>query len=554
VSTTTAGPPCSPSSAPGRCCTPVLLGLCLHQVLIRRSARELLPVAALAAGQVLELVLFATVHRPSPSDLTSTALSSGHTAAAVLGWGLIAWQLSRLGDRDVVWLGAGIAGAVVGATHVYLGLHWFTDAVVGLVTGTALLAIALIALSEVDRIGMARSGPVPIAPRTWAWLRTSRWAWSIPAAAAAVPIGGILASPADHRMIDLLVYRGAGGTAGAGENLYAYRTVFSMPFTYPPFAALIVEPLSRMPLGLAQALWTAATLAAVVALAPTALRPVADRIGVPLTVAVLLVSVPVRSHFHFGQINAFLVLLVAMDLLGRQRDRLAGLGLGLATALKLTPAMYLPWLLVTGQRSRLVRTVAWAAGVTLVGLLLLWPSSLPYLTDASHDTARFGRNDIPGNQSVRGMLLRALPDPTAERIWVVAALVLVAVGTYQAWRCERAGNRLAAVGVIAALSVAVSPISWVHHLVWLALPIAALAAAGRWRLVTAWTLVLVVSFVSIGNALRDTAPVLAEAITNVQGLTAVVAVLVLPALVGVGQRTGARYATVRYSTSKPTRS
>src|SRR6185503_13551832 len=107
-------------------------------------------------------------------------------------------------------------------------------------------------------------------------------------------------------------------------------------------------------------------------------------------------------------------------------------------------------------------------------------------------TSRFGSNDWPGNQSVRGMLLRSLPEATAERLWLLLAVVLVAIGTYQAWRCERAGNRLAAVGVLAALSVAVSPISWVHHLVWLALPIAALAAAGRFRLVTAWFVVLVV--------------------------------------------------------------
>ncbi|MPZ26777.1 MAG: hypothetical protein GEV12_10045 [Micromonosporaceae bacterium] len=104
-----------------------------------------------------------------------------------------------------------------------------------------------------------------------------------------------------------------------------------------------------------------------------------------------------------------------------------------------------------------------------------------------------------GNQSVRGMLLRVLPEATAGRVWLLVAVALVAIGTYQAWRCERQGNRLAAVGVLAALSVAISPISWVHHLVWLALPIAALAAAGRFRLVAGWFLGLVISFPSLGH-------------------------------------------------------
>jgi alpha-1,2-mannosyltransferase len=122
------------------------------------------------------------------------------------------------------------------------------------------------------------------------------------------------------------------------------------------------------------------------------------------------------------------------------------------------------------------------------------------------------------------MLLRAFDEHTAEKLWLVLAVVLVAVGTYQAWRCERAGNRLAAVGVLAALSIAVSPISWVHHLVWLVLPISALAAAQRWKLVTAWFAVLVVSFPSLGHAPGW------GLLTDVQGLTAVAAVFLLPYL------------------------
>ena len=101
------------------------------------------------------------------------------------------------------------------------------------------------------------------------------------------------------------------------------------------------------------------------------------------------------------------------------------------------------------------------------------------------------------------------------------------------------GTRAAVIGlalgsaaglVVLALSVAVSPISWVHHLVWLALPIAALAAAGRWWLVTGWFVVLVVSFPSLGHALGW------SLLTDVQGLTAVAAVLLLPALTRAGDR------------------
>jgi membrane-associated phospholipid phosphatase len=511
---------------------PVLLAVCAWLAVRRRSAREFLPVLALAAGQVLELVLFTTLRRPLPltgdSGLLHTTFSSGHTAAAVLGWGLVAWQLRRVlaasARMPLVWATALTAGAVVGGTRVYLRVHWLSDAVAGVIAGAVLLAVVLAVLDPKTSgaTWRAPTSPAGVAAKA---ATSQPWAWTIPAAAAALPVVLLLATPPGERLKDLLVYHGAGGTAGAGENLYAFRTSFSMPFTYPPFAALIVEPLSRMPWGLAQTLWTVATLAAVVALAPVALRPVVDRIGMPLTVTALLLSAPVRSHLRFGQVGVFLVLLVALDLLHRKPWK--GWGLGLAIAIKLTPAVFLPWLVISRKWKRFGGTLGWLVGATVVGLVLLWPSAGDYMFRASRDTTRFGANDIPGNQSVRGMLLRLFgPDGAhnAERLWLLAAVVLVAIGTYQAWRCERDGNRLAAVGVLAALSIAVSPISWVHHLVWLALPIAALAAAGRWRLVAGWAVVLTISFPSLGNALGW------GLLTNVQGLTAVAAVFLLPHL------------------------
>jgi membrane-associated phospholipid phosphatase len=537
---------------------PVLAALCLVHAARARGGRwpvrELLPVLVLAAGQVLEVALFATLQRPMPveqsSTLLTTSYSSGRTAAAVLGWGLITWQACRLrsltGDPAAVirpvWMIALSVGAAVGATRIYLGVHWLSDGLGGIAIGSAMLAAALAGLARLDSHPLpapelvSEPPPVPSAPsaagraaRLGRWLRGSRWAWAVPAVAALVPVVPVLLAPPGERLKDLLVYHGAGGSAGAGENLYAFQTIFAMPFTYPPFAALVLEPTARMPLGVAQTLWTIATLAAVVVLAATVLRPVAVRIGLPLTVAALLVSSPVRSHIRFGQVGLFLVLLVTLDLLRRGRAR--GWGLGLATAIKLTPAVFLPWLAMTRQWRRLSATLLWCGGASLLGLVLLWPSSGDYLFRASRDTSRFGANDIPGNQSVRGMLLRLLPDSPAERAWLAAAVVLVAVGTYQAWRCERAGDRLAAVGVLAALSVAVSPISWVHHLVFLAVPIAALAAAGRWRLVVGWYALLAISLPTIGHALGTAVPSLrypAELVTDLPGLSAVAAVLLLP--------------------------
>jgi alpha-1,2-mannosyltransferase len=145
----------------------------------------------------------------------------------------------------------------------------------------------------------------------------------------------------------------------------------------------------------------------------------------------------------------FLVLLVALDLVHRRGWK--GWGLGLAIAIKLTPAGVPALARGDPQRGNgSGRRSPGCPAPPSLGLVLLWPSASDYMFRASRDTTRFGANDIPGNQSVRGMLLRLFgPDGVqhAERAWLLCAVVLVAVGTYQAWRCERAGNRLAAVGV-----------------------------------------------------------------------------------------------------------
>lgn len=515
----------------------LLYPLLLLPVLLRGPAHRvpaLLAVAALAAAQLLRDVLLAGTDFSRPEQelhLTTAAgaaTASGHAMTAAVGWGLLLAQVTR--RRNAVAVAAAV-GVLVGAARAYLAVHWLSDAVAGLLLGLAFLLAALPLLAHPP--GRLRGAPSQV--DGWPplhWPRPDR-RWLLPAAAAVAALAPILFTPPAQRMKDLLVYAGSAAAAGSGADVYAYRTPFGMPFTYPPFAAVLVEPLSRIPLGLLQMLWAAGTVALLIPLANVALAPVVRRIGLPLVLTLLLVSAPIRSHLRFGQVGVLLVVLVAADLL---RSRRGGWGVGLATAVKLTPAVFVPWMVVTGGlRGRALRTVAWAAAATVAGLLLLWPSSPTYLLRAAWDSGRFGDNAIPGNQSVRGALLRTgLPAHTAELLWLALAVVLSVIATVNARRLERAGQRLAAVGVLAALGVAVSPISWVHHLVWLTLPIAALAHAGRWRWAAGWYALLAVGLPHLGSLGDSRWPVLHPLwaiVVDLQGLSAVACVVGLPWLV-----------------------
>jgi alpha-1,2-mannosyltransferase len=497
----------------------VLFPLLIVLALVKRTwAVAVLPVV-LALGQVCEVVLLSVLPRTAPDLYTWSGLSSGRTVTAVLGWGLVCLALGGSARRSVA-VGV-MVGSVVAATRVVLDLHWTSDVVVALVFATS--ALVLFSTTVWDRLPRtAISGRA-----TLRWLCSSRWTWAFTGAAAGVAVLPNLLQPASSRLGDLAVYIGTARVVGEGGDLYGFRTADGLPFTYPPFAALIAEPLARIPLPVVQLMWTAATLVAAVCVAAVAMRPVVDRIGLPVTSGLLILSWPVRSHVHFGQVGLFLVLLVAADLLHRHRHR--GWGVGLASAIKLTPTLFILWLGVVGSWSRLRASLAWATAATVLGLVLLWPSSPSWVSNALWDSTRFGPNDIPGNQSVRGMLLRALDDDLlAERIWILLAMVLLVVGLLGARRLELAGNRLGAVGVVAATSVAVSPISWQHHLVWLTLPIAALVAAERHKIAIAWAAVLMLPFTSVGTMIH--VPVVGAQVTDTYGLTAVAATIALPQL------------------------
>ncbi len=149
----------------------VLVGLLVWRATGHRMA-ALTPVLLLLGGQLVRDLVMLAVARPRPPAVTraaaaaGSAFPSGHTTSATLGWGLAAITLVLLRARragDVTarrqrtrWpVGVALAGpaalvaALVGASRVYLGVHWGTDVLAGWLLGGALLAAASVPLSRV---------------------------------------------------------------------------------------------------------------------------------------------------------------------------------------------------------------------------------------------------------------------------------------------------------------------------------------------------------------------------------------------------------------------
>lgn len=271
--------------------------------------------------------------------------------------------------------------------------------------------------------------------------------------------------------LDLSVYRWGGQAIRHDGLLYQVPAVGNLLFTYPPFAAVLFAPLSMLPPILEQLIWTLGSIAAVVYICRTCLR----LSGLPVTtlllstaVAASLVLEPVRHTFALGQINLFLLALVLWDMSLLARGRRAGVGIGLAAAVKLIPGLFIVLLLISRRFQSAATATATFLGCALVGALIAPAASAEYWRHEVFDTGRVGVTYI-SNQSVYAAASRLFGSPGNVGDWYVLLVgALGVLGLATATRFARRGEWLLAATACGTTALVVSPVSWTHHWVWAA--------------------------------------------------------------------------------------
>ncbi|HEY7596609.1 MAG TPA: glycosyltransferase 87 family protein [Actinophytocola sp.] len=254
-----------------------------------------------------------------------------------------------------------------------------------------------------------------------------------------------------------------------------------LPFTYPPIAAIVFVPFALIPFGLASATITVLTIAALALVLAVTLRsldvPPHRHLVWALLPATLLLE-PVRSTLHYGQINVLLMALVVLDCLTRTPRWPRGVLLGLAAAIKLTPAAFVLFFLIRGDRRAALTAALSFLCVTGVGFLLAWRDSVRYWTATAFDTRRIGGITFASDQSIKALLVRLGLGPGA--LWLVLAVALVGMAAIGMRRAFAARRPTWALGLNAFGALPASPISWSHHWVWAA-PILLTAGVDAWR-------------------------------------------------------------------------
>ncbi|WP_412738210.1 glycosyltransferase family 87 protein [Krasilnikovia sp. MM14-A1259] len=336
---------------------------------------------------------------------------------------------------------------------------------------------------------------------------------------------GITAAALTHRygLAGLALDRAAIRSWLSGDGLYAYRAPDSnLGTAVPPAAAFLLLPAAWLPIGAAGRLLALAGVAALALALYTLAGPVARRYGRPRWRAVLaagalaLLLEPVRAALGLGRLDVLAFGLIVADMValrrgawarsratwwprgrgsparrsihegagsaarppggghlrrllrrGWERGAWAGVGIGIATALILSPVFFIVYLASTRQWR--AACTATATGVALgAGAVLAAPhEGVAWLTEVLFRLDRRGGIGAPDNQSLAGVLARLFDSATTPvLLWLSFGLMLVSVGLIRARSAHADGDEVAAFTLVGLTAGIAGPVTSTYELIW----------------------------------------------------------------------------------------
>jgi alpha-1,2-mannosyltransferase len=287
---------------------------------------------------------------------------------------------------------------------------------------------------------------------------------------------------------DLQVYRAGAKAVLHGTPIYdATATRFHLPFTYPPFSAIVMVPLAFGKLALSHLLWAAVGVLCVygvmwLVLEMMGVRSATTRAALSgLGTLVFTWIPPVQYMLKTGQVSALLMLLVVYDLARLKGRRAHGIGIGLAMSLKLVPGIFLVYLLLARRFRAAAVVVGTFLATVAVGFAVLPGASAKYWTKGFVDVSRQNVIPDPTDQSLRGFAMRLMH--TADHsilVWLLGAVVVLAAGVPIVKLALDRGDESLAMIATAVVGLLVSTVSWESQWVWI-VPLLLYAVDLVWR-------------------------------------------------------------------------
>jgi Glycosyltransferase family 87 len=321
-------------------------------------------------------------------------------------------------------------------------------------------------------------------------------------------------------------------------------------FSYPPFALLAFLPFSALDWRNAVIAWMAVSVVLLVAAFVWIARAARLSAATALTVAaIVLASEPLENSMGLGQVNQLVLALLALFVwaLASERGVLAGVALGVATALRFHPALFIAWLAWRATWRPFAVACGTAVACTALAVVMVgWTATLEYFTQVA---PQYGYATLPGqlgNLSLPGWIVatahgllpaaplgawRVLGMLTALAVLAASVLVLRPAGSVAPARL------LPELALVTLVLLLITPNTTINHLVFTLLPIAVLVDVTLRRESRAHAAWLAVALVLIGaiddyyqhpSLAAGPAVLLAGIKTYGLGILAALAVTVLP--------------------------
>lgn len=250
----------------------------------------------------------------------------------------------------------------------------------------------------------------------------------------------------DYRLplhFDVYVYWYALNNWFSGNSLYDWYALPDnkmYPFTYPPFGAWALSPLTWFDYEIAAPLMIMAIALQTAVIVVLVGRSLGCSWGSAFAIApwaAILVQQclePFNQSVGFAQVNTAMMALVMIDVAAPDSWKGRGVASGLAAAIKLTPAIAVLIFLLRRQWRSAITMVATSLTVTLLSWIISPSESARFFFDAMWDPQRAGDAYYAGNQNLKGFVARALPENAWSITWAIAVVLALVAAV---WLCLR---------------------------------------------------------------------------------------------------------------------
>jgi hypothetical protein len=229
-------------------------------------------------------------------------------------------------------------------------------------------------------------------------------------------------------------------------------------------------------------------MVASIVLSAWALSPPARAPAALIGLGVFFWTFPMVKALSLGQGTGMVMLGLALGIWGATRERwtVAGIGLGVAAVLKVSPVLLLVYLVLRGKRRVVVPAVV--TGLVCAGAAALVGGAGDTVTWFRDISPQVSNGTISAyNQSIVGALARLTTSHAdlSLRIgpgaWYLLAYVLWAAALGGLWAARRRKSLdPLELGVLLVVLLLAGPLTWDHYFAWSAIPVVLVADPGRW--------------------------------------------------------------------------